>query len=101
MGFKRNVSFFGLLRVLLASGHRNLLGRSPGDPRRNFLGRRLVSNYRWSRRISRRIFLRLFVITTRGNKLCTTREKKGKYSANAELAEHLRCQEVEVFNIFF
>jgi hypothetical protein len=89
MGFKRTVSFFGLLRALVASGHKNLLDRSPGDPRRNFLGRRLVSNYRWSRRSSHRIFLWLFIITTRGNKLCTTREKKGKYSANAELTEHL------------
>jgi hypothetical protein len=101
MGFKRNVGFLGLLRALVASGHRNLLDRSPGGPRRNFLGRRLISNYRWSRRSSRSISLRLFVITIRGNKLYTTRKKEGKYSAITELEEHLRCQEVEIFNIFF
>jgi hypothetical protein len=101
MGFKRNVGFLGLLRVLVASGHRNLLDRSPGDPRCNLLGRRLISNYRWSRRSSRSIFWWLLVITTRRNKLCTTRKKEGKYDAISELEEHLRCQEVEIFNIFF
>jgi hypothetical protein len=101
MGFKRNIGFFGLLRALVASGHRNLLDRSPGNPRHSLLGRRLISNYRWSRRSSRSIFWRLLVITTRRNKLCTTRKKEGKYGAIAELEEHLRCQEVEIFNIFF
>jgi hypothetical protein len=101
MGFKRNIGFLGLLRALVASGHRNLLDRSPSDPRRNLLDRRLISNYRRSRRSSRSIFWRLFIITTRRNKLCTTRKKEDKYGAIAELEEHLRCQEVEVFNIFF
>jgi hypothetical protein len=101
MGFKRNVGFFGLLRTLEALGRRNLLDRSPGDPRRNFLGRRLIINYRGSRRSSRSIFWRLFVITTRRNKLCTTRKKKNKYGAIAELEEYSRCQEVKIFNIFF
>jgi hypothetical protein len=89
MGFKSNVGFLGLFRALEASGRRNLLDRSPGDPRRNFLGRRLIINYRRSRRSSRSIFWWLFVITTRRNKLCTTRKKKDKYGAIAELKENL------------
>jgi hypothetical protein len=46
MGFKRNIGFLGLLRALVASGHRNLLDKSPGGPRRSLLGRRLITNYR-------------------------------------------------------
>jgi hypothetical protein len=34
-------------------------------------------------------------------RLCITSQKEGKYGAIVELEEHLRCQEVEVFNIFF
>jgi hypothetical protein len=87
MGFKRNVGFFGLLRAFEASGRRNLLDRSPGDPRRNFMLSRLISNYRRSRRSSRSIFWRFLVITTTRNKLCITRKKEGKCGAIAELEE--------------
>jgi hypothetical protein len=106
MGFKRNVGFLRSFRPLGASGHRNLLNRSPGGPRRlhnrlNFLCKKLISNYSLSIRSSRIIPLRLFVIAARGNRLYTTRKKESKYSAIAELAENLRCHEVEEFNIFF
>jgi hypothetical protein len=106
MGFKRNIGFLGFFRPLGVSGHRNLLDRSPGGPRRlhsrlNLLRRRLIGNYSLSRRSSRIIPLRLFVITARGNRLYTTRKKESKCSAIAELAEHLRSHEVEEVNIFF
>jgi hypothetical protein len=106
MGFKRNVSFLGFFRPLGASGHRNLLDRSPGGPRRlhsrlSLLRRRLISNDSLSRRSSRIIPLRLLVITARGNMFYTTRKKESKYSDIIELAEHLRCHEVEEFNTFF
>jgi hypothetical protein len=52
MGFQRNVGFFGLLQALEVSRRRNLLDRDPGDPRRNFLGRRLIVNCRGNRRSS-------------------------------------------------
>jgi hypothetical protein len=106
MGFKRNVGFLGFFRPLGALGHRNLLDRSPGGPRRlhswlNLLRGRLISNYSLSRRSSRSIPLQLFIITARGNRLYTTRKKESKYSAIAELAEHLRCHEVKEFDTFF
>jgi hypothetical protein len=93
MGFKSNISFLGLFRALKASGHRNLLDRSSGDPRRNFLLRRLISSCRRSRRSSRSIFWRFLVVTTRRNKLCITRQKEGKYIAIAELEETLTMPE--------
>jgi hypothetical protein len=106
VGFKRNVGFLGFFRALGASGHRNLLNRSPSGPRHqhirlNFLSRRLIREYSLSRRNSCSIPLRLLVINARGNKFYTTRKKESKYSAIAELAENLRCHEVEEFNILF
>jgi hypothetical protein len=106
VGFKRNVGFLGFFQALGASGYRNLLDRSPGGPRHlhiwlNFLCRRFIRKYSLSRRRNCSIPLRRLVITARGNKFCTTRKKESKYSAIAELAENLRCHEVEEFNIFF
>jgi hypothetical protein len=46
VGFQRNFGFFSLLQALRVSGHRNLLYRGPGNPRRNFLGRGLIVNSR-------------------------------------------------------
>jgi hypothetical protein len=46
MGLKADIGFFGLLQALEVSGRRNLLDRGPGNPMRNFLGRRLIINYR-------------------------------------------------------
>jgi hypothetical protein len=80
MCFKRNVGFFGFLRSLGASGHRNLLDRSPRrlHGRLNFLHGRLIRNYSLGRRNSRGIPLWLFVITARGNRFYTTRKKEIK-----------------------
>jgi hypothetical protein len=94
VGFKRNVGFLGFFPPLGASGHTNLLDRSPGGPWRlhnwlNFLRERLVGNYSLSRRSSRGIPLRLLVITARGNMFYTTRKKESKNSENVELAETL------------
>jgi hypothetical protein len=105
MSFKRNVGFLGFFRPFGASGHRNLLDRGPGGPRRmysqlNLLRRRLINKYSLSRRSSRSIPLRLLVITARGNRFYTTRKKGSKYNDIVELAEHLRCHEVEEFNTF-
>jgi hypothetical protein len=106
VGFKRNVSFLGFFRMLGASGHRNLLDRSPGGPRclhsrLSLLHGRLISNYSLSRRGSRNISLWLLVITARGNRFYTTQKKESKYSEIIELTEHLRCHEVKEFDTFF
>jgi hypothetical protein len=45
--------------------------------------------------------LRLLVITARGNMFYTTQKKGSEYNNIVELAEHLRCHEVEEFNTFF
>jgi hypothetical protein len=101
MRFQRNVGFFGLLQALEVSGHRNLLDRGPGDPRRNFLGRGLIINCRGNQRSSCSIFWRLFVFTTSRDKLYTTRQIKDKYSASAELKEHLQCHEIKELDTLF
>jgi hypothetical protein len=46
MCFKRNIDFLGLLRAFEASGLRNLLDRSPGNPRRNVWLSRLIDDHR-------------------------------------------------------
>jgi hypothetical protein len=104
--FKGNFSLLGFLRPLGTLGHSNLLGRSSGGPWRlhsrfSLLYGRLISNCILSRRSSRSIPFRLLVITARGNMFYTTRKKESKYNKIVELAEHLRCHEVEEFNIFF
>jgi hypothetical protein len=106
MCFKGNVGFLRFLQTLGTSGHSNLLGRSSGDPRRlhswlSLLCGRLINSYILSRRSRCSILFWLLIITARGNRFYTTRKKESKYSAIAELAEHLRCHEVEEFNIFF
>jgi hypothetical protein len=94
MRFQRNVGFFGFPHSLGASGHRNLLDRSPGGPRRlhswlNFLGRRLVNSYSLSRRSNRGIPLQLFVITARRNRFYTTQRKEIKNGEIMDPAEIL------------
>jgi hypothetical protein len=95
MGLQRNVGLFGLLQALEVLGPRNLLGSSPGDPRRNFLGRGLVINRRGNRRSSCSIFWHFFIITTSRDKLYAIRQRKDKYGASAELEKHLRCHEIK------
>jgi hypothetical protein len=94
MCFQRNVGLFGFPRSLGASGHKNLLDRSPGGPRLlhswlNFLGKRLVNSYSLSRRSSRGFSLRLLVIPARRNRFYTTQRKGIKNGEIMELAEIL------------
>jgi hypothetical protein len=94
MCFQRNIGFFGFPSSLGASGHRNLLDRSPGGPRLlhswlNFLGRRLVNSSTLSRRSSRGFPLRLLVISARRNMFYTTQRKGIKNGKIMELAEIL------------
>jgi hypothetical protein len=94
MSFKSNVHFLGFFRPLGASGHRNLLDRRPGGPRRlhswlNFLRRRFLMSSSSSRWSIRGVLLRLFVITAKGNRLYATQQKERKNSEIVEPAEIL------------
>jgi hypothetical protein len=83
MSFKSNVRFPGFFRPLGASGHRNLLDRRPDGPQclhswLNLLHRRILRSSSLSRWSIRGILLRLFVVTTKGNRLYATRQKERK-----------------------
>jgi hypothetical protein len=94
MSFKSNVRNLGFFRPLGASGHRNLLDRRPGGPRRlhsrlNFLRRRFLRSSSSSQWSIRGILLRLFVVAAKGNRLYITRQKEIKNNEITELAEIL------------
>jgi hypothetical protein len=93
MRLKRDVGFFGFLRLFCAPGHSNLLDRRSGDPRRfsrkfSFLHRRLVRIYSLWRRSSRGTWLRLLVITA-NKKQVSYNPKKKEVKKTMELAETL------------
>jgi hypothetical protein len=105
MSFKSSIRFLGFFRPLSASGHRNLLDRRPGGPRRlhswlNFSRRRFVRSGSSSRRSICGILLRLLVITTRESRFYTTR-KKERTAKLQNPKKYLRCHEVKELDILF